>query len=152
MIPSHAAGREQLLGRMILLARAEPSSSVSIAGPDSLEVLTVLCRREFQHVQCCCSDACSAANDQSDVLLLAGQLSGSALATRLHQTLRLLRNGGIVVAHLEDLDDDLLVEATLKAEACEVRATVFDLSHEVLVAHRIARPGIDCDVVVRKAA
>ncbi len=82
---------------------------------------------------------CNVANDQSDLLILAGRLPAPALAQKLRQTLSLVRTGGVVVAQLEDLDDDVQIEATLKEQLCEVRSTVFDLSHEVLVAHRIAR-------------
>ena len=131
--------QEQLLDRMITLSRADRGNVVSILGPESLEIVSILCRRDFSRVQCATYMTSNAANDPSDVLILSGRLSGAELAERLHHTLGLLRNGGVIVAHLKDLDDDRALEAALEAETCEVESTVFDLSHEVLVAHRVSR-------------
>ena len=139
--------QEQVFDRMINLSRADRQAVVSIFGPQSLELASLLCRRDFSHVQCAIDMTSNVANDPSDVLILSGELSGPELARRLHDILHWLGREGVIVARLKDLDDDLAVEAALRTEPCEVASTVFDLSHEVLVAHRITRtPGATVDL------
>jgi hypothetical protein len=101
--------------------------------------LSLLCRDNFERVQCARQATCGAANDASDVLLLVGQVSASALPEQLQRTMRLLRDGGVLAAQLGELDDDIALQRWLENHGFDIASTVFDLSHEVLVAHTVCR-------------
>jgi hypothetical protein len=110
-----------------------------VAGPRALDLLSLLCRGNFERVQCARQATCGAANDASDVLILVGDVSASALPEQLQRTLRLLRDGGVLAVQLGDLDDDIVLQRWLENHGFDVASTVFDLSHEVLVAHTVYR-------------
>jgi hypothetical protein len=130
---------EDLSRRLVNLSRANADDLVSVAGPSALDLLSLLCRDNFERVQCARQATCAAANDSSDVLILAGPVSRGALTEQLQRTVRLLRDGGVLAVQLNDLDDDLALQRWLEACGFEVASTVFDLSHEVLVAHTVRR-------------
>jgi hypothetical protein len=130
---------EDLSRRLVNLSRACADDLVSVAGPSALDLLSLLCRDNFERVQCARQATCAAANDSSDVLILAGPASPSALTEQLQRTVRLLRDGGILAVQLNDLDDDIALQRWLETHGFDVASTVFDLSHEVLVAHTVRR-------------
>jgi hypothetical protein len=101
--------------------------------------MALLCRDNFERVQCARQATCGAANDASDVLIVVGAVSAAALAEQLQRLMRLLRNGGVLAVQLNHLDDDIVLQRWLDSHGFEVASTVFDLSHEVLVAHTVHR-------------
>ncbi len=130
---------EDVSRRLVNLSRAASDDLVSVAGPRALDLLSLLCRDNFERVQCARQATCGAANDASDVLLLVGQVSASALPEQLQRTMRLLRDGGVLAAQLGELDDDIALQRWLENHGFDIASTVFDLSHEVLVAHTVCR-------------
>jgi hypothetical protein len=130
---------EDVSRRLVNLSRAANEDLVSVAGPSALDLLSLLCRHNFERVQCARQATCGAADDASDVLILAGRLSASALPEQLQRTMRLLRDGGVLAVQLGELDDDILVQRWLETHGFDIASTVFDLSHEVLVAHTVCR-------------
>jgi len=130
---------EDVSRRLVKLSRAASNDIVSVAGPCALDLLSLLCRDNFERVQCARQATCGAANDASDVLIMAGHMSAPALPEQLQRTLRLLRDGGVLAVQLNALDDDLVVQRWLENHGFDVASTVFDLSHEVLVAHTVRR-------------
>ncbi len=130
---------EDVSRRLVNLSRAASDDVVSVAGPRALDLLSLLCRGNFERVQCARQATCGAANDASDVLILVGDVSASALPEQLQRTLRLLRDGGVLAVQLGDLDDDIVLQRWLENHGFDVASTVFDLSHEVLVAHTVYR-------------
>jgi len=110
-----------------------------VAGPCALDALSLLCREDFARVQCARQATCAAANDASDVLILAGTIPVQTLPAQLHRTLGLLRDGGVLAVQLSQLDDDIDLQRWLDHHGFDVASTVFDLSHEVLVAHTLSR-------------
>jgi hypothetical protein len=130
---------EDISRRVVNLSRATSEDLVSVAGPCALDLLSLLCRDNFERVQCARQATCGAADDASDVLILAGCVSASGLAEQLQRTMRLLRDGGVLAVQLGDLDDDIVLQRWLENHGFEVGSTVFDLSHEVLVAHTVYR-------------
>jgi hypothetical protein len=124
---------------LVNLSRAANDDLVSVAGPCALDLLSLLCRANFERVQCARQATCGAADDASDVLILVGQVGASALPEQLQRTMRLLRDGGVLAVQLGELDDDIVLQRWLENHGFEVSSTVFDLSHEVLVAHTVSR-------------
>jgi hypothetical protein len=130
---------EDVSRRLVNLSRAASDDLVSVAGPCALDLLSLLCRANFERVQCARQATCGAADDASDVLIVVGAVSAASLAEQLQRLMRLLRDGGVLAVQLNDLDDDIVLQRWLDNQGFEVASTVFDLSHEVLVAHTINR-------------
>jgi len=130
---------EDVSRRLVNLSRAASDDLVSVAGPCALDLLSLLCRANFERVQCARQATCGAADDASDVLILVGQVGASALPEQLQRTMRLLRDGGVLAVQLGELDDDIVLQRWLENHGFEVSSTVFDLSHDVLVAHTVSR-------------
>jgi len=130
---------EDVSRRLVNLSRAASDDLVSVAGPCALDLLSVLCQDNFERVQCARQATCGAANDASDVLIMVGHVSASVLPEQLQRTMRLLRDGGVLAVQLSDLDDDLALQRWLETHGFDIASTVFDLSHEVLVAHTVCR-------------
>lgn len=127
------------LDRMLKLAGASPDQAVAVAGPASLPALVGLCRKGFSRVSCARTAVCGGADGESDLLLLTGPCTGAALSEALGRTARLLRDGGVLVAHEAGLDDDLLLARRLEAQGLQVDWSVHDLSDACLVALRVRR-------------
>jgi hypothetical protein len=130
---------EDVSRRLVNLSRAASNNIISVAGPCALDLLSLLCRDNFERVQCARQATCGAANDASDVLIMVGRVDAAALPEQLQRTMRLLRDGGVLAVQLSDLDDDLALQRWLETHGFEITSTVFDLSHEVLVAHTVSR-------------
>jgi hypothetical protein len=126
------------LDRMLSLAAARPESAVAVTGPASLPVLIGLCRKGYDRVTCARA-ATSCADGLSDVLLVSGPCSGEALSQALRGTLRLLKDGGVIVAHEGGLDDDLVLAGRLETMGFALDWCVHDLSAACLTAVRVRR-------------
>ena len=129
----------EVLRRLVRLARARPDDLISVAGPQGGQALSLLCRDGFERVQCAREATCGGVQDASDALILAGGCPMESLTRQARRTVGLLRDGGMLVVQLNQLDDDLDLQRSLEGCGYEITATVFDLSHEVLAAHRVAR-------------
>lgn len=70
-------------------------------------------------------------------LLVGDMTPRDAIGTLLCSNMQILKPGGQLVLRLQDLDDDCIVQTCLFALGYRVTSTVFDLSADVLVAHRI---------------
>lgn len=139
----HAPDRPSpTLDRMLRLAGARIDQSVAVAGPASLPVLVGLCRKGYERVACARTATCGGADGRSDVLFLSGPCTGAALAETLGRTARLLRDGGVIVAHEAGLNDDLVLADRLHVLGFGIDWTVHDLADACLVAvgvHRLGR-------------
>jgi hypothetical protein len=136
---SETSESEGVSRRLVNLSRATSHDIISVAGPASLDLLSLICRDNFERVQCARQATCAAANDASDVLIMVGRMSGCVLPEQLQRTVRLLRDGGVLAVQLTHLDDDVALQRWLDDHGFDVASTVFDLSHEVLVAHHLLR-------------
>jgi precorrin-6B methylase 2 len=125
--------------RLINLSRAGRTDGISVAGPKALDVLSLLCRHDFERAACARQATCAAADDASDVLILAGLIAHQDLPALLERTLRLLRDGGVLVLQLADLEADLALQTLLSQLGYDPITTVFDLSDAPLVAHTLMR-------------
>jgi hypothetical protein len=138
-VAAEPAAGEDVSRRLVNLSRASREHLVSVAGPWALDLLSLLCRDNFERVQCARRATCGAADDASDVLILAGRVGAQAMADQLERTLRLLRDGGVLAVQLDALDDDIALQRWLVSHGFDIASTVFDLSQDVLVAHTLYR-------------
>ncbi len=136
---SHAERPSPLVDRMLHLAGADAGQAVSVAGPASLAALIALCRKGFDKVSCARQATCQGADEASDVLLISGPCSSQALADVLGRTARLLKDGGVLVVHEHDLDDDQLIRGTLEGLGRQTEWCVHDLADACLVAFKVTR-------------
>jgi hypothetical protein len=114
--------------------------SAALANADkSLAAMIALCRAGFDHVECANRATCTCADEASDLLIVAGQMSSDACAAVLGRTCRLLRDGGVLVVQLERASDAPAVRAALAAAGMLVSSTVFDLTAGCLVTHTVER-------------
>ncbi len=142
------------LDRLLRLAGARLGYSISVAGPASLEVMVALCRAGYARVECARQATCAGADETSDLLILTGPADSlGGLAAR---TLPLLRNGGVVAACLEQMDDDPPIRGALLVRGMEVITSTLDpgapnpgdpnpgvlgAAGGLIVAHRVRRQG-----------
>jgi hypothetical protein len=136
---SHADRPSPLVDRMLHLAGAHADQTVSVAGPASLAALIALCRQGFDRVSCARQATCQGADEASDVLMISGPCTAQALTDVLGRTARLLKDGGVLVVHEADLDDDQLIRATLAGLGCQTDWCVHDLADACLVAFKVTR-------------
>ena len=128
-----------LTDRMVALARARTTDTISVVGPHALDMAVDLCRRGFEQVTCGCAAGLPCAGEHSGVLFVDGPLPDDRLANRLGAAASLLAEQGVLVMRLSDIDQDLKVMQVLERSGLELLSTVYDLSCETLVAHRLVR-------------
>jgi len=98
-----------------------------------------LCREGYSRVECLRQATCTCADEGADVLIIPGATASESLVSVLLRTASVVREGGVVALKLDDIDDDCAVKAALRSLGLEVATTVFDLSNEILVAHKVRR-------------
>ncbi len=125
--------------RMLRLAGAGPQSAVCVAGRGAVDLLVKLCRDGFARVECLRQATCACADGSADVLVIPGGLATESLVSVLLRTARVLRDGGVLVLRLDEIDDDCAVQAALAGLNWRADSAVYDLSAGVLVAHRVRR-------------
>ena len=130
---------ESPLERLLRLAGARPDQTITVAGPDSLEMTVALCRAGYGRVECARQATCAGADETSDLLILTGPMESlGGLAAR---TLPLLRNGGVVAAWLDRVEDDPPIRGAVLVRGMEVITSVLDRHERLVVAHRVRRRG-----------
>ena len=107
------ASPAQVAARAAALTGAHPDDQISVAGPDGLEAMVALCRLGFDKVECARAATCRGADETSDLLLIAGPMTSAELAQTLTRTLRLLREGGSLVAQMSSPGDEAAVRGVL---------------------------------------
>ena len=128
-----------LTDRMVALAGARTTDTVAVAGPRALDVVIDLCRRGFEQVTCGCAAGLPCAGEHSSVLFVDGPLADDQLAGGLGAAASLLADRAVLVMRLSHIDQDLRVVGVLERSGLELLSTVYDLSCETLVAHRLLR-------------
>lgn len=130
---------DSLAGRMVVLARAQADEAVCAMGARALDMVVDLCRSGFEHVICGCASGQRCAGEHSRVLLIDGPVPEAELASRLRAATPLVMEAATIVLCLSDVDQDARVVQLLAQAGLDVASTVYDLSHEVIVAHRVLR-------------
>lgn len=128
-----------LTDRMVALARVKVTDPISVVGSGALEMVVDLCRSGFEQVTCGCAWRLPRDGEHSDVLFVNGPSADDDLARRLGDASSLLGRQGVLVMPLADLDQNPKVVQALERSGLEVLSTVYDLSRETLVAHRVVR-------------
>jgi hypothetical protein len=122
---------------LLHLLGIRPGQSVGVAGPGSLDVMVALCRAGWERVECALQATCAGADETSDLLILTGPPgSFGALAAR---TAKLLKDGGVLVAVIERVEDDVAIRAALMAKGMTILQTTLNAQGPRIVAHRVAR-------------
>ena len=143
--PNLFVSPEQIVQKSVILARADKAQHVSVAGPDSLEAMVALCRAGFDHVECARQATCACADEVSDVLLILGRQSPQDLAALISRTLRLLRDGGVLVVQVERPGDAAGIPQIIGEHSMQVDSTVLDLGAGFLVSHTVRRHAVAAD-------
>ena len=124
---------------MVALARAHAGDTVSVVGRRALDIAVDLYRSGFDQVTCGCALGLPCAGEHSGVLFIDGPVENARLRKQLAAACSLLDAQGVLVMRLTDIDQGRLVEAVLGEQGLEILSAIYDLSVEVLVAHRVAR-------------
>ena len=132
------ASRENArLDKLIRFSGARLGQSVCVAGRGAVDLLVALCQRQFQRVACVRRSTGASADEGNDVLIVGGSTVSECMIASLSEGVKLLKDGGALVARLDRVDDDCEVQACLTAAGREITSTVFELSDEVLVRHTV---------------
>lgn len=127
------------LQRLLRLCGVPAGQTISVAGAGSLEVMIALCRAGYDRVECARRATCAGADETSHLLILTGQ--PETLGGLAARTLPLLRDGGVVGAWLERIEDDSAIRGALLVRGMEVITSQFDMAGGLAVAHRVRRRG-----------
>jgi hypothetical protein len=122
---------------LLHLLGVNPGQSVGVAGPGSLDIMVSLCRAGWERVECALQATCAGADETSDLLILTGP--PESLGALAAKTVKLLRDGGVLVATLTRAEDDVSIRAALLAKGMTILQTTLGVAGGLVVAHRIAR-------------
>jgi hypothetical protein len=111
--------------------------AVGVAGAGSLEIMVSLCREGWERVECALQATCAGADETSDLLILTGP--PESLGALTARTVKLLKDGGTLVAALGRPEDDMSIRAALLAKGMTILQTTLDIGGARVVAHRVAR-------------
>ncbi len=120
------ASPAQVAARAAALTGAHPEDQISVAGPDGLEAMVALCRLGFDKVECARAATCRGADEASDLLLIAGPMTGAELAQTVGRTARLLREDGAMAIQISHAGDEAAARAVLASLGLEATATLTD--------------------------
>lgn len=125
------------LARIVAFSRARAGDIVACVGSDGHNLATAFARQG----QCAGAyferTGPSGPHRIADLVAVAAPTPGDAVGTLLCANMHLLKPAGRLVLRLEALDDDCVVQSCLSALGYRIASTVFDLSQDVLVAHRL---------------
>lgn len=110
---------DQQLDRMLDLAEATPLSVIAVAGPEAAEAMSGLWRRGYPRVEAARRATCPAADEQCDVMLIAGYERAAPAVACVCGTRGMLRPRGRVVidaGHMTDPDERLRLCGLLAEE------------------------------------
>jgi hypothetical protein len=122
---------------ILQLLGVNPGQAVGVAGPGSLDIMVSLCRAGFERVECALQATCAGADETSDLLILTGP--PEALGALTARTVKLLKDGGVLVAALGRAEDDVSIRAALLGKGMTILQSTLDISGGRLVAHRVTR-------------
>ena len=123
--------------RLVRLARVRTDQTVCVAGPDSPEVMTALGRAGHDRVQCARQATRAGEDEVSDLLILTGPAESlGGLCARMAP---LVRNGGVVAARLDRVEDDPSIRTALLVHGMEISTSIRDIAGGLVVTHRIWR-------------
>jgi hypothetical protein len=122
---------------ILQLLGVRPGQAVSVAGSGSLDVMVSLCRAGWERVECALQATCAGADETSDLLILTGP--PEALGALTARTVKLLKDGGVLVAALGRAEDDVSIRAALLAKGMTLLQTTLEAHNGPVVAHRVAR-------------
>ena len=120
------ASPAQVAARAAALTGAHREDQISVAGPDGLEAMVALCRLGFDKVECARAATCRGADEASDLLLIAGPMTGAELAQTVARTARLLREDGAMAIQIFHAGDEAAARAVLASLGLEATATLTD--------------------------
>ncbi len=126
------ASPAQVAARAAALTGAHPEDQISVAGPDGLEAMVSLCRLGFDKVECAIffpgsgAATCRGADEASDLLLIAGPMTGAELAQTVARTARLLREDGALAIQISHAGDEAAARVVLASLGLEATATLTD--------------------------
>lgn len=123
--------------QVLKLLGVRPGQAVSVAGPGSLDIMVSLCRAGWERVECALQATCAGADETSDLLILTGP--PEALGALTARTIKLLKDGGVLVAALGRAEDDVSIRAALLAKGMTILQTTLDTHDGPIIAHRVAR-------------
>jgi hypothetical protein len=130
-----------MVDRMLHLAGANPDWRVGVVGPASAATMIALCRKGFERAVSLQGGVCPGAEGDCDLLLVTGPNTSEGLNASVLLGLRLLRDGGVMVAHECGLKDDSLIGAALRVSGREIGWCIHDMADGCLVALQVLRVG-----------
>ncbi|MDR3506471.1 MAG: hypothetical protein P4L64_01090 [Caulobacteraceae bacterium] len=137
--PSNSNPPDPPLRRLLRLMGARPDQTISVAGPDALDLMISLCRAGYERVECARQATCAGADETSDLLILTGP--AEALGGLAARTAPLLRDGGVLAAWLTSVEDDPPIRGALLVHGMEIITSALDIMGGLAVAHRVRRRG-----------
>ena len=136
-VAASAGPVELRLQRLLQLTGAGPEQSISLAGPGGLDLMVSLCRAGHNRVECARQATSAEADETSDLLILTGPPSGLGALTA--RTAPLLRDGGVLAAWLDRVEDDAAIRAALLIHGMEITTSTLDVAGGLAVIHRVWR-------------
>lgn len=121
------------LDRMLRLGRIDPGQTVAVAGPARLAAQIGLLRKGFGRVVSACGD-CDGEADTCDAVLLTGPCPDAMLEALADRAARLLKPGGVLVAHELSPDGDVGLARVLRAHGLEPAWVLHDMAAPCLAA------------------
>lgn len=96
---------DQPLDRMLDLAQITPLCAVAVAGPEAAEAMCGLWRRGYERVECARRATCPAADEQCDLLMVAGCDRAEAAGRIVRDTRAMLTACGQVIIDAGRMSD-----------------------------------------------
>jgi hypothetical protein len=125
------------LHRLLQLTGAGPDQSISLAGPGGLDLMVSLCRAGHNRVECARQATSAEADETSDLLILTGPAADLGALTA--RTAALLRDGGVLAAWLDRVEDDAAIRTALLVLGMEITTSTLVVAGGLVVIHRVWR-------------
>ena len=122
---------------LVRVARVRTDQTICVAGPGSQAAMIALRDAGYGRVECARQAIRAGVDEVSDLLILTGP--PETLGGLCARTAPLVRNGGLVAAWLNRIEDDPLIRTALMAHGMETTTQVLDVADGVVVMHRIWR-------------
>lgn len=126
-----------IVERAVLLASADKSDLVAVAGPGGLSAMISLCRAGFDRVECAKQATCGGADEACEVLLIVGPMTCEALTETIRRTARLMRDGGRLVVQLPGAEALGVIAPALASVGLRASGAVMDHRGGRLAMHQV---------------